>query len=812
MKTIAHSFVVLSISLFFLSSCEKALEPVSGSVNEKITYKMNLVSEVVPGVFRDSVKLSFTPDSVTWDQNALSRPYLLLIYRSNGNADKLLIKKQLVGAGGAETYVSYHDSALSLFFDSVLISDNKTAMFAEDSSVGGFLTFFTVAIVTVSHVADTSAYKNGFVGVLSISNTISTGEGLGLSLAGGATETAVNPVRFSAVISKKDVFMVVAHRYSALRPVLSADTILSYSKNNNKDGEIWSGTVLYGYVSKPDTFFIRDINSKLVLDSSNVNELKLLGEITLARGYGRKNVVLQCFNSRGIAVGTLLWDDIALKVSPASIRFDFELANRDSFFVDEIKKQVCVLSKTIPIIFDSYGDTSFLDSNIFIWIATRKAASKFFNKGQFENSDMTYSSKGTKNWGDCIFETKPEEFILNSSGKIRERILTGFDFQNGYRISPLASVSTHDAAGWKGTNFGSAVAISKAEVKRSDISPEIISRLVKKGSILGYDSTTLDSFTVSNVCISHPDSLVVVGNALSWFTAIPFSTFHNNTYSSVQQYISTVKKGFTGDVGKIYNSLSLAYSIDYSDNLYQHPFRSIPITSSAVGDGVKEFIVIVMAKGKYFGENRVYFSSSTFNYSLVWDKIPPQIKWSVNPKVNSPYYSPLQASQYAPFCYMSLQNPATNKCTDFSQFKSGVFDVYLSTKPPLERACSIRDGGFGKIRSVKLMFNYSSEFIGSDPLTGVRKYLAPDIVMELSSDLIATQKKETYFSQNKVDGSSYALSDVAFRNIDFSGWRAGMWDMWIQTEDDLGNSGLAPYSDVLNSELGEVSVRQIEIK
>ena len=54
--------------------------------------------------------------------------------------------------------------------------------------------------------------------------------------------------------------------------------------------------------------------------------------------------------------------------------------------------------------------------------------------------------------------------------------------------------------------------------------------------------------------------------------------------------------------------------------------------------------------------------------------------------------------------------------------------------------------------------------------------------------------------------------DIASSDQSQGGWRAGMWDMWIQTEDDLGNSGLAPYADKINYELGEVSIRQIEIK
>jgi hypothetical protein len=39
-----------------------------------------------------------------------------------------------------------------------------------------------------------------------------------------------------------------------------------------------------------------------------------------------------------------------------------------------------------------------------------------------------------------------------------------------------------------------------------------------------------------------------------------------------------------------------------------------------------------------------------------------------------------------------------------------------------------------------------------------------------------------------------------------------MWDMWFQTEDDLGNVGLAPYAGELSLDKGEVSIRQIEIK
>ena len=65
--------------------------------------------------------------------------------------------------------------------------------------------------------------------------------------------------------------------------------------------------------------------------------------------------------------------------------------------------------------------------------------------------------------------------------------------------------------------------------------------------------------------------------------------------------------------------------------------------------------------------------------------------------------------------------------------------------------------------------------------------------------------------------TSYAVANVSFENIDARMWKSGIWDMWIETEDDLGNKGMAPYSGdpkkkTIDFREGFYFLRQIEIK
>ena len=189
--------------------------------------------------------------------------------------------------------------------------------------------------------------------------------------------------------------------------------------------------------------------------------------------------------------------------------------------------------------------------------------------------------------------------------------------------------------------------------------------------------------------------------------------------------------------------------------------------------------------------------------------MPPHFAWnaSIDP----------ENSAYAPMYYFN-PNDGSKTMTDLSQTKptAYIFDVWLSSKSNLENMdCSIRDVGFGKITTVRLCFNYSADLQAVDPVSGFRTYAKPPIKIDIEGSYLGSQHYGYYKTAAGWNNQSYSIGSASFRGIDGHLWQGGIWDMWLETEDDLGNKGVAPFVntgysyDPVN---GLVSVRQIQIR
>jgi hypothetical protein len=210
--------------------------------------------------------------------------------------------------------------------------------------------------------------------------------------------------------------------------------------------------------------------------------------------------------------------------------------------------------------------------------------------------------------------------------------------------------------------------------------------------------------------------------------------------------------------------------------LYKNPMRSFPYYT--LNKGYKEFVLCVVTKGKHFGEQRVLISKIGGSRMFYWDKVPPKFDWQ-----NS--YDP-KTSPYSPVFYMSPSAEIKSSRLEQNQVPF-VFEVSLK---------SVVDT-VSTIASIKLNFNYTSDFIGLDPLTGYRNYRSQGLAVDVDRSYLT-----------KRTGN---LQDVLFPEIDARYWRAGIWDMWIETEDALGNKGVAPLYTAHGNDGLSVGIRTIKV-
>ncbi len=799
MKFFLKTFIVFMAyaCIGLLISCTK--KPIAPEIKQIYKNMLNVsYSDTTIGI-TSYYKISFSKNLPTWDPQYVNQPSLNRFYRKAGNSMMELLKNDqgffLPNTSDTSQTLVYLDESSKL--DTLRVLRSAFFLNKVDSHVVSAVTYFAVALTGLSSAAPYADYTGGFCGDTAHSPAVTGRLLTGFSINDGAQTTADNNVTISTIFDTASVKKIIIYNYSAFNPISSPDTIpilLNGIKYEQRIGNNWA--------TKPDTLVLNE--DSLKNHFSNVVFIRSIGKVSitwqmkLLQFYGKKWVAMQRLGANNNNIGPLLYDDIDIQSYNVLVSLDTSDKSRFSFDETVTDKKICVLSDNIPVFINTFGDTTFNDT-VEIWIATRKNSSYFYPEvvGAFGTSDSWYTYHGLK-WPDCIYETKPEIAFFNNVNEVRAEM--SFDFESGYRISPLATPFL--------TDNGLTLSYIMPNLLREDINKSLISLVVTPGSILGYSKDSLNTFNKQNLLGYNSESNIVSvtdSGAPGWFETISFNDVMNA--GSLNAYLGP-KANRTHS-----NSAVAGFSLDPDGRLYQHPFRGLPITSSTVNNGVKEFVIIMYGKGKYFNEPRVAISKYNTVYRYVWDKIPPQFIWSITEDRNAAAKWEPADKEYAPMCYFDPLNPWNNKCTDLSKL-FGTFDVYLSQLGNAYSRTAVRDKGFGRINSVKLLFNYHDNYLKSDPFTGERSYITANIVYELPEDFIHNQGKKTYYNDDgSTAGSSYAISGVVFKDINYSGWQSGLWDMWVETSDDLGNRGLAPHGIVdLSGAKGFSSIRQVEIK
>jgi len=468
---------------------------------------------------------------------------------------------------------------------------------------------------------------------------------------------------------------------------------------------------------------------------------------------------------------------------------------------------VTCLTDQIPFSIHTFGDTTF-DSQIYVWIATCNIFPRLLSEGKIANAvikDNITTQTGAE-WPDAILETPPELKILSSKGAVSGTLNP--DYEKNYRVSPL----THQFIQKDRTSTGSEYNGVDGVQSINRLPNLYLSQQMKRGSILGYEEKNLGNFNSQDSIVSRNLTRIPF---TGWFTVEDLGKLSPSrsinpdelvSYFAPRYGVSTlsdlypVKDANTGiqqNGHKFYSIYSAYFWVPdpskrslYNQTsgglrLYKNPMRSVPYYVSKNTYGNKEFVICVYGRGKYFKEPRAYISSfgRESDRVYVWDKIPPHVLWDTT---SNPY-----AARYAPTYY------PTGKQTDLSKTTIPfVFDVWMAGQN------SIIDNGGAKITSVKLCFNYSSDldttkgFRGIDPITGSRYYTQSSLKFDIDSRYL---------------GGS-AIQNAVFRNIDARLWQSGLWDMWLETEDERQNRGVAPLNSSSGYDVasGLSSVRQIK--
>jgi hypothetical protein len=190
--------------------------------------------------------------------------------------------------------------------------------------------------------------------------------------------------------------------------------------------------------------------------------------------------------------------------------------------------------------------------------------------------------------------------------------------------------------------------------------------------------------------------------------------------------------------------------------------------------GKKEFILVAYCRGSQFQENRIVFSDFSSLSAAYWDKYPPAFCWHPNQTVTNLAggYSP--ANQQTKLDKATLTAPLKtwNDLENLAILK--VFNIYLASgaaEQDYPYNYSVLDNGAGLVRSVALFIGYEKDLQNNafaprryeiDPASGFR----PDI--------------------------NWRFEGLRFAPIDVTQWQKGIYRVWVETEDDLGNRGMAP--------------------
>jgi hypothetical protein len=628
--------------------------------------------------------------------------------------------------------------------------------------------------------------------------------------------------------------------------IFSIDSVLKHAGPNDShyvdlkefrirlsDSLIFSKGVNIGRFGGLDTIRISDLSTHFSViptpggDSGWVDVVKT---DTLPNGFGQKSIFMHHPNW-----ASPLSDKIDIRTYNAQITLDLANVNHH---VSNVENRYCVLEDIIPFIFDAFGDTTF-ENEIWVWMATRNLSDRFLNSaGIFTDPIIQKNAFNMQmSWADAILETPPQRFYLKSPGYATGELNP--DYEKGYRVSPLAYLYLQaldiDA---QGTFEYDESYLSKRGLpilKRPD--SKYLGLLMKKGSILGYDESALNDFKTQDSILTDNTGKIERIPAAGWFEYVPLHIVSpGGTYSidNLIQYfgskfnVSTHRDLYPGkdETGKKYFSIYSAffYQPDPANRrgrpfrhllipdlvkIYKNPMRNVPYFIPQAINGSKEFVICVLARGKYFKEPRAFISSLTTTHKFVWDRISPNFMWADTIDPTADRYAPMYFSGMVNF--KPFERNTNLEATDVAY----VFDVALSSRSPhISKLCAVRDVGFGRIVAVDLCFNFSSDLISVDPVTGLRTYQNKTIVSALDENALSRQEQTTYRSEEgKIIGLSYSLGNTIFKNIDARLWQNGIWDMWLETEDDLGNRGIAALtSGLYDRPLGKDMVRQIKIE
>lgn len=766
-------------------------------------------------------KISFSRRLSEWPSDGAGLDAVIRIYRKFGNSEPEPVRTIYNSVSAA------YSASDTFFFESAL-GRQDTLFYGRDTILDpadlyDFTELRYVALVIADPVREGKVLSGGQGGDSCYSAAFAgTQNKTRFVLNSGSQYTEKDVATLSGAFDTAGVNYLVIYRYSAVLPLDSAGVIpvLDTSKANKlfiSDSVIMKGRTYFwvrdtaksvpaGLYRRPDTVDVDTLARVFdVIEAvTGTNMIRFSKTDTLVPYSGRKWVVMRGLKMTidtiypDTTYDTTYYDTfrpslstfIDIKPFQSVIKLDLDRASIISNF--QYNREVCLLTDEIPVTFSAFGDRSF-DSRVCVWIATRKTMAVFSDMSKFMTESYTNQFLGTLKWPDCIYETLPETLVTNEYGEARGDILDGFRYEQGYRVSPLATVAM------TGNRYHFAgFTVTESPVKPIRPQNEFLHLMVKPGSILGYDTVSFVRQTVG------VDSFGKKGTAPGWHMARDFNEVRR--YPTVQDYLRAALGPAAAD-NELYHSILSACDLDLDSNLYRHPMRGVPVASASALNGKKQFMVLAWTKGRYFEDPRVCISmypDYAKKTTYFWDKVPPAFMWAINLKNLFPQWDPAATAEYAPMC-------VAGQCTDLSAL-GGYFDVFLSSRPVQDQYCSVRDVGFGKIKSVSLCFNYHDDFISSNPGTLTRNYLIPTIRLELPAGKLAEQEKAVYEDPKK-GLIGFGLADVAFQKIDCRLWQSGLWDMWIETEDDLGNVGLAPYGGIkLEYKTGSLPVRQIEKK
>ncbi|MBL8028805.1 MAG: hypothetical protein JNL74_20440, partial [Fibrobacteres bacterium] len=439
-----------------------------------------------------------------------------------------------------------------------------------------------------------------------------------------------------------------------------------------------------------------------------------------------------------------------------------------------------ILSDVISVKFNAYGDSSFAGESLHVWIATRNISSRVFGE---EGGDISLDKLGIKTDAasmdgtpivlyDALLETFPVVSKIDASTIVKCDLAVN-DY-SGYRISPFTAFS------------------GKANKPMTSLSytndMEKNSRVVKPGSWFGYSVSDLNKFNNSGFDTTKLSVVPIFGKEVLDVRFRRSSGWHSvNTDASAYLPLNDTLR----------NNYPMFLKSYQKKDVYHNKLRNVPYylldkyfgEAGALFPG-KEFVIIAYTRGRYFKEPRVFLSSFAAPYKYVWDKTAPHISWSGN-------FNAVGSSAYAPLYYAS-PNGSVTKITNLVALNN-VFDVHFTKDGTDGIVSAVRDVGYGKIRSVKLMFHFKNDAYTENPITGQRTY----------------QDGQAPISYEKVfTGDDNIFSTLVFKGIDARGWKKGFWEMWVESADNLGNSGSAPFGGAKTIEFqnGRQMFRTIEIK